>query len=69
MDFEKLVYAVLNKEPLFYVSNNIDEIMKEKEIIKSKLDELYVEGSIDESFFRDAIKVIDDTYNLQNSKT
>lgn len=68
MDFEKLVYAILNKEAIFYASNNVDEIKKEKEIIESKLDELYVNGSIDESFFREATKVIDTTYNLQIQK-
>ncbi len=68
MDFEKLVYAILNKEPIFYVSNNIDEIRKEKEIIENKLDELYVDGSIDENYFQEAIKVIDNTYSLQIQK-
>ena len=68
MDFEKLVYAILNKEPIFYVSNNIDEIRKEKEIIESKLDELYVEGSIDENFLKNATKVINDTYTSQIQK-
>ena len=68
MDFEKLVYAVLDKEPIFYSSNNIDEIRKEKEIIESKLDELYVEGSIDESYLEEAIRVINDTYTSQIQK-
>mgnify|MGYP007102040928 CR=1 FL=1 len=68
MDFEKIVDAILNKEPVFYVSNNIDEIRKEKEIIKSKLDEFYVDGSIDENFHHNATQLIDNTYNSQIQK-
>ncbi len=65
MNFEKIVDAILNKEPIFYVSNNIDEIKKEKEIIDAKLDDLYVNGDIDESFHHNATEIIDNIYNSQ----
>ena len=36
MDGEKIIDALLNKEPIYYTSNNIDEIIKEKELVESK---------------------------------
>ncbi len=68
MDLEKLVDAILNKEPIFYISNNIEEIKKEQEVLKSNLDKLYVDGTIDESYYYSATKLIDDTYNSQIAK-
>lgn len=63
MNFDKIVNAILDKEPVLFASDNVDEIEAEKKLVERKLDELYVDGYIDESFHQSATKIVVDEYN------